>query len=94
MLKIWKFGISRKDIDDLVGLPMPIGAQVLSVGEQDGTVCLWALVNPTKPQEQRLFRIIGTGHPADDVVGMEFIGTVLLLNGKLVLHVFDARNTQ
>ena len=68
---------------------MPYGAQILSAHVQAGQICLWALVDPEQPPEQRSVVVLGTGHPAPSFIGrMLFIGTVLLSGGSLVFHVF------
>lgn len=65
---------------------MPAGSHILSVTEQHGALCLWALVDPSSPPEERVIVIAGTGGPAPDV--LPFIGTVLMAAGNLVWHVF------
>lgn len=69
---------------------MPAFAEVLSVGTQDGqTVVTWALVNPDTPSLLKTFRIAGTGHPVQNDDRWKFIGTVHLLGGRMVVHVFE-----
>lgn len=69
---------------------MPIGAQILTIAKQNNDVCLWALVDPTAPTHRRNFVMYGTGH---DISGKEnrhdYLGSVQLLDGSLVLHVFE-----
>jgi hypothetical protein len=85
MRTIWKYTLP---IDDIVTVSMPRGAQVLSVAEQDGQVCVWALVHSLQAPDPVLFRICGTGHPVGNCVGAgDFIGSVVMPNG-LVWHVF------
>lgn len=74
--------------DGVSAVRMPAGSMVLSVGNQGGTIQVWALVDPKAPEITRVFRVIGTGHEYADVPG-EFVGTVLLAGGGLVLHIFD-----
>ena len=69
---------------------MPRGAKVLSVAEQRDVACVWALVDPTQPLEPRTFVTCGTGHMVPANLG-EFLGTVLLREGLLVLHIFESR---
>ena len=67
---------------------LPDGAKILSVGEQDDEVYVWALVNPAIPAETpRRIRAYGTGHPIEDGERV-FIGTVQMQNG-LVFHFFE-----
>jgi hypothetical protein len=69
---------------------LPVGAKLLSVHAQGDDLCLWALVDTEAPLEDREFVIVGTGHEVHDHAGA-FIGTALLANGRLVLHVFEAK---
>lgn len=50
---------------------------------------LWALVETVEPKVRRTLVAVGTGLPVDGVVAHPYIGTVVLHNGALVLHVFD-----
>lgn len=85
---IWKFPL---DIADEVRVRMPAGAKVLSVGDQCGTLCLWALVDPEAPKEMRHFIIHGTGHPVLPTPFGELVhlGTVVQFGGDFVWHVFE-----
>jgi hypothetical protein len=67
---------------------LPDGAKILSVGEQDESIYIWALVNPAiLAQTPRRIRAYGTGHPIEDGERV-FIGTVQMRNG-LVFHFFE-----
>ncbi len=88
MLSIWKFPL---EITDAQTIKMPAGAELLSVGEQNGTLCLWAKVDPNKEIVEKNIRIFGTVHPVpkDDFENdkeLSFIGTVQI--GSFVWHVF------
>lgn len=81
MKQVWKYILYPR-----VVLEMPKGAEILSVGEQDRDICLWALVDIEAPKELVGFSAFGTGQDIhyDDIT---FIDTVQLLNG-LVFHIF------
>ncbi len=84
---IWKFQLEIKDEQSIL---MPAGAEILTVQVQHGIPCVWALVLPSVPMEQREFRIYGTGHPVDDSeIFLSYIGTYQLQEGSLVFHVFE-----
>lgn len=85
MKTIWKYPIKTIAIQQL---RMPEGAQILTVQEQRGQVCLWALVDENGEMESRHIETIGTGHP---ITGTErvYIGTYQLEGGDLIFHVFD-----
>lgn len=77
-------------LQDPVTIQMPEGARILSAQVQVCDVCIWAMVDTSKAVEDRNIRIVGTGHPADDIDPSKFIGTVQLRGGSLVLHLFEA----
>lgn len=74
-------------VEDTVEVIMPDGAEVLHIGDQAGTICLWALVDPDAPRVSRWLRIAGTGHPIAGAV--RHLGSVVTYGGALVWHVFE-----
>lgn len=95
--RIWRYPLP---ITDEPVIPMPAGAQVLSVGPfrqpsgsgayyVDPPLDLWALVDPDAPVEDRAFRVVGTGNPMPDDCG-RYIGTTHSHGGSLIWHVFEA----
>jgi hypothetical protein len=88
MKTIWKFPL---EITDRPNIPMPGGAEVLSVQVQNGNPCIWAIVNPESPPAARQFRILGTGHPIENLSLSTdiFIGTFQLPSYGLVFHLFE-----
>lgn len=66
---------------------MPMGATVVRVAEQHGTICIWACVDPERVSVWRRFVAIATAEP----VGSELIycGTALCAQGETVWHVFE-----
>lgn len=84
---VWKFTLHLPSCPPVV---MPLGAQVLSAGEQNGDLQLWALVDPNEQRlAERAFNVYGTGHTISGNAG-RFIGTVAFYGGALILHVFEA----
>lgn len=88
MKTTWKFPLAVQD--DLQTFDLPKGSMVLSVAEQHERACLWCLVDNEVTETISVdVRIAGTGHSLDDVgEDWRFIGTVLLMGGSLVLHIF------
>lgn len=86
MQTIYKFPLK---VDDLVTVSMPKGATILSLQVQNDIPCIWALVDEGTEWENRVFRIFGTGHFFAASPGT-FLGTVQLMEGALVFHVFEA----
>ena len=84
--RIWKYDLV---VTCTQGLMIPQAAEILSVENQNGTICLWCLCDTHKEKEQRIIEIIGTGNPVvqDMGVSRKFIGTVL--DGQFVWHVFE-----
>jgi hypothetical protein len=80
---IWKYGVPDNGV-----INMPVGAEILQVREQFENVCLWALVEPGAPLEQRRFIMFGTGHPIP-TGALVYRGSAHLKGGALVLHVFE-----
>ncbi len=89
-LVIWKapLGVSQ---DRGYPVNMPEGADVLSVAAQGDELMVWFRCDPAKPIKQRRLLVIGTGIPGECPAADEarFIGTVLMMGGRLVLHVFE-----
>ena len=84
---IYKYPLTQPEGDDVV-VEMPEGARVLSVQVQRHIPCIWALVDPEKQLEKRRFRIYGTGQRTS-LPDAPYIGTVQLLDGRLVYHLFE-----
>ena len=82
---IWKFTL---EITDRQTIQMPAGARFLNVAEQRNQPCLWAVVDPTQPTEDREIAIYGTGQPITGELGV-YVGTVQTHGENLVWHVFD-----
>jgi hypothetical protein len=81
---IWKFEIPNSPCPYVT---MPRGAQVLSVNQQNGRICVWALVNSKQESELAEFRIYATGENVEMTGACDFVGTVMMPSG-LVWHVF------
>jgi len=85
---VWKFSIP---IQDEFSLEMPTGAEFLHVAIQDGTPKMWMMVDPTANKKFYKFRLVGTGHPIKlfrPFGGLSHLGTFMVLDGKLVYHLF------
>jgi len=54
------------------------------------TIHKWAIVDREAPCVRRTIRMVGTGHPMDDLdAKAPYIGTIQAHGGSLVLHFFD-----
>src|SRR6266704_2126003 len=82
---IWKFDLA---IHDRQVVPMPAGADIVSVQPQGDMLCLWAVVAPGSPLVGRDIRIVGTGNPMP-AGRLVFIATVQEPGLWLVWHVSE-----
>lgn len=63
---------------------LPLDSEILHVGMQGETPCLWALVETLQPSSDVRFRLFGTGH---EVIGdPEHVAT--FHDGPFVWHLF------
>lgn len=83
MNAVWKYALA---IDDAQTIEIPEGAELLTVGNQNGELVLWARVNPSGDPVRREILIRGTGHP---IGGWPYVGSAQFADGLLVWHVFD-----
>lgn len=79
----WSLAVTDEQV-----IQMPAGAKLLSVQMQRGVPQLWAMVDPDAPREARTIVVVGTGNPIHSKLGA-FIGTVQMMDGALVWHVFE-----
>jgi hypothetical protein len=86
-MTIWKYTL---DVVDKQTITMQAGAKILSVANQDGILCMWAIVDPQQKTTKRTFEVIATGGPMPDEGTREFLGTLQI--DWLVLHVFERTN--
>ena len=86
---IWKYIIEIKDSQEI---NMPLGAEILSIQNQNESICIWVLVSPKEARKEiRIFEIFGTGHPINYDMGVNriFIQTFQYSEGQFVGHVFE-----
>lgn len=67
---------------------MPNGFRILHIAEQDGVICLWAMVDNSIPMETVSFEIHGTGHEIIPDANKRYVGTIIMQSTGLVWHVF------
>lgn len=94
MRTIYKFQLALTDTQTF---PISPTHKILSVGEQNGQLVLWAVIETDEPfSDSAVIEIRGTGHPIceeDNLIDLykyyNFIGTVQSFNG-LVWHIFHS----
>lgn len=85
MRTIWKIPLV---LNDFQTISVPAGCEYLTVQDQRGVLCLWAIVDDEAAKVSRSIRIVGTGHAtAHSQNENTYIGTVQQ-NG-FVWHVFS-----
>ena len=88
MKTIWKYPFP---VVDSFALTMPPGAEVVAVGVQSGSPCLWAIVDPALPDgADRHFICHGTGHSVSEDAG-RYVGMFMLYDGSFIGHLFEGR---
>jgi hypothetical protein len=84
MMAIWKFPLDEKAVQEI---SIPTQHQILTCQVQKGVICIWALVDTASGTIQRHVCITGTGQQMPPT-NMTYIGTVQIVSGSIVLHVF------
>lgn len=77
--------IYKYSLDERNSFHLPVDFKILSVQIQNGSVCVWALVDTEAPTKTVLFPVYGTGHKLPDDPGV-YIGTVQ--DDNFVWHIF------
>lgn len=64
--------------DKINKLMIPAGGIVLTIQLQDDIPTIWVLVNPSNPEKERIFHLVGTGHKIEIRAGAHpvYVGTV------------------
>lgn len=85
MKRIFKYQI----LPDRTIVDLPKGSKIISVANQRETLCFWALVDTNETEiEKVIFEVKMTGEIIDNFKNLLHLGTVLMQNGDLVVHVF------
>jgi len=81
---IWKYELIT--IFGIQEIAMPSGSVILTLQLQNGIPCLWVLVEPDKPIEKVIIKVLAT--EGSDIISLrKYIGTYQI--GGLVFHVFN-----
>ena len=85
MKTIYKYPL---EITDYQYVRLPIRSKIISVGNQNGRLVLWAMVDTSQTEYDRSVIIKRTGNPieSEELTGYTYIGTVQI--AWLVWHVF------
>jgi hypothetical protein len=85
MKTIWKFELTPNKIQSI---PLPFGAQILTVQTKGDAPLLWVLVDPDMPPQERHIGIYTTNTAVPDDPG-RYIGTFFIYDGSLEFHLFE-----
>lgn len=66
---------------------MPIGAEIVHFDMQGDRPMTWALVETDARLEERVFHVVGTGHPLPEGPTFAHVGTTM--NPPFVWHLFE-----
>ena len=84
--RIFKYEL---DITDRQILKLPAGSRILHADNQNGQLCLWAIVDAAKecatPVE---IKIVGTGQPINDLDRERDVYFKTVMSGYFVWHIF------
>lgn len=83
---VWKFRL-KGEVKQTI--EMPEGASILHISEHDGSVCIWAQVDPEAQKRKRTFLIFETGESLPDNLG-KHVGTFLMY-GAVIHHAYEVR---
>jgi len=90
MKTIYKYQVP---IEGAFKLRLPIEAVILSFQSQHGMPCIWAMVETAHINEDRRFRLYGTGHSIETIPNnrsLHYIGTAQQSQTPpLVWHLFE-----
>lgn len=89
MKTIWKYELKITDTQEI---EVPLGSTILSIGNQNGRLCMWLIIRADgdTPEEMAVenmtINIVGTGHKLSDNIGL-FVDTVII--DQFVWHVYQ-----
>lgn len=75
-------------MQDKQSMQLPVHAEILTVQLQDNIPCIWALVDNKFPLSDVIIRMFPTGANIDMSLNLKYCGTIQLMNGNMVIHVF------
>ena len=85
---IYKYEIPLTD--EIIEIEIPDNYALCDVGQQDGKIFMWCVVDVHANLVKRYFKIVGTGHKIQRIDSLSFLRTIQMPNG-LVWHLFELR---
>ena len=87
MRTIYKYPI---EIEDFQILQVPQDFKILTTAVQNDKACIWAEVETDVPKIDLKIYVFGTGHKIPVEINLNYIGSVLMFDGRGVFHVYWA----
>lgn len=85
MKVIYKYPLMVADVQEIM---LPEHGDFLDVQCQHDKICMWAVVDTDEPLAKRTVYIVPTGGEFKLPAGVLYLGTVQMLRGTFVWHVF------
>lgn len=85
MITVWKYKISL-EYGEKISIEMPSDNEILSIGVIGDELFMWVRLDTESQPARTKIRICGTGHECPE--SARFLGTAIMFDGQLVLHVF------
>lgn len=86
MITVHKYPV---EFADNFTLKLPVGAKVLDCQMQNGSMCMWALVDTEASLVERKFRLAGSGHLIKNSAGSLVHVSTFQPQVGLVFHLFE-----
>lgn len=90
MKTVWKYKVELVDVQNI---EMKQGAEILVLQKQgnrhEDEIYIWCIVDTDAPTEVNTFHLIPTG--TEILENTKYIGTLWLMNGSYVLHMFEGK---
>jgi hypothetical protein len=74
--------------DEIIAMEIPDNYALCEVGQQNGKLFMWCVVDIHANIIKRYFKIVGTGHKIEGIEHLSFLRTIQMPNG-LVWHLFE-----
>lgn len=86
MRTIHKQSLKIKDTQEI---ELPHNSDILHIGIQGNSVCIWYECDTEQPKEKVKIYCYGTGHEIPQERTQKYIGTVIVFNGSGVFHFYQ-----
>ena len=86
--KVFKYAVRETDFQTV---NLPVGSKILKIGNQNGSMQLWAMVNSREPNKLPLeLAIVGTGN-VTEISFENYVHYDTIILGAFVWHIYANR---